>query len=31
MIRRRRDCFVGHLLGVEPPEYTIGSADRPVN
>ena len=26
MMRRRWDYFVRHLLGVEPPEYTIGAA-----
>ena len=31
MMRRRWDYFVQHLLGVEPPEYTLGTADRPVN
>ena len=31
MMRRRWDYFVRHLLGVEPPGYTIGVADRPVN
>ena len=31
MTRRRWDYFVQHLLGVEPPEYTFGTAERPVN
>ena len=30
MMRRRWDYFVRHLLGVEPPEYTIGSGRGPV-
>ncbi len=28
MMRRRWDYFVRHLLGVEPPEYTIGAGGR---
>ena len=31
MMRRRWDYFVRHLLGVEPPEYTIGAGGRPVS
>ena len=31
MMRRRWDYFVRHLLGVEPPEYTIGARRRPVS
>ncbi len=31
MMRRRWDYFVQHLLGAEPPEYTIGAARRPVS
>ena len=31
MIRRRWDYFVRHLLGVEPPAYTIGAAGRSAN
>ena len=31
MMRRRWDYFVRHLLGVEPPEYTIGARSRPVS
>ncbi len=31
MMRRRWDYFVRHLLGVEPPDYTIGAANRPMN
>ena len=31
MMRRRWDYFVRHLLGVEPPKYTIGAARRPVS
>ena len=31
MMRRRWDYFVRHLLGVEPPEYTIGRRPRPVS
>lgn len=31
MMRRRWDYFVRHLLGVEPPEYTIGASRRPVS
>ena len=31
MMRRRWDYFVQHLLGVEPPEYTIGAGRRPVS
>ena len=31
MMRRRWDYFVRHLLGVEPPEYTIGARGRPVS
>lgn len=30
MMRRRWDYFVRHLLGVEPPEYTIGARSGPV-
>ncbi len=31
MMRRRWDYFVRHLLGTEPPEYTIGAGRRPVS
>ena len=31
MMRRRWDYFVRHLLGVEPPEYTIGAGRGPVS
>ena len=31
MMRRRWDYFVRHLLGAEPPEYTIGAGRRPVS
>ena len=31
MMRRRWDYFVRHLLGVEPPQYTIGARGRPVS
>ncbi len=31
MMRRRWDYFVQHLLGAEPPEYTIGAGRRPVS
>ena len=31
MMRRRWDYFVRHLLGIEPPEYTIGARSRPVS
>ena len=31
MMRRRWDYFVRHLLGAEPPEYTIGQRQRPVS
>ena len=31
MMRRRWDYFVRHLLGTEPPEYTIGQRQRPVS
>ena len=31
MMRRRWDYFVQHLLGVEPPDYTIGAGRRPVS
>ena len=31
MMRRRWDYFVEHLLGVEPPEYTIGAERRGVS
>ncbi len=31
MMRRRWDYFVRHLLGVEPPPYTIGAGRGPVS
>lgn len=31
MMRRRWDYFVRHLLGVEPPAYSIGGGGRPVS
>ena len=31
MMRRRWDYFVRHLLGAEPPEYTLGASSRPVS
>ena len=31
MMRRRWDYFVRHLLGAEPPEYTIGAGRGPVS
>ena len=31
MMRRRWDYFVRHLLGVEPPQYTIGAGRGPVS
>ena len=31
MMRRRWDYFVRHLLGMEPPEYTIGAGRGPVS
>ena len=31
MMRRRWDYFVRHLLGTEPPEYSIGGRGRPVS
>lgn len=31
MMRRRWDYFVRHLLGAEPPSYTLGNLNRPVS
>ena len=31
MMRRRWDYFVRHLLGLEPPQYTIGAGRGPVS